>query len=75
MTMAGHAYFNSNFSKLFVKYLGHEVNYFGVGNMFWGEFYSKHIKDLTLYVKEYDEQGILEVDSIDDLREFDSEFL
>lgn len=75
MAMVGHAYFNSNFSKRFKNFMENEINDFGVSNMFWEEFYSRHIKDLTLFVKEYDEENILEFDSIDDLREFDSEFL
>lgn len=75
MAMVGHAYFNSNFSKLFVNLLDKEVNDFGVGNMFWEEFYAKHQKELTLYIKEYSDDEILEFDSIEDLRAFDSEFL
>lgn len=43
--------------------------------MFWEEFYAKHQKSLTLYIKEYDAGMILEFDSIKDLRRFDSEFL
>jgi CTP:phosphocholine cytidylyltransferase-like protein/thiamine kinase-like enzyme len=75
MTMVGHAYFNKTFSELFRKYMEAEINDFGVAGMFWEEFYAKHQKNLTLYMKEYDEKDILEFDSIDDLRQFDSEFL
>lgn len=75
MAMVGHAYFNEKFSKSFRKMLENEINDFGISNMFWEEFYAKHQKDLTLYMKKYEEGEILEFDSIDDLRLFDSEFL
>lgn len=73
--MVGHAYFNERFSQKFRKYIEREINDFGIAKMFWEEFYAKHIKELTLYAKHYKEKSILEFDSIEDLREFDSEFL
>lgn len=75
MAMIGHAYFNNQFSKKFREYMENEINDFGIANMFWEEFYGKHIKDLTLYMKEYNSDQILEFDSIDELRRFDSDFL
>lgn len=75
MAMVGHAYFNEKFSNKFKELLEKEINDFGVNNMFWEEFYAKHQKELTLYMKEYKKGEILEFDSIDDLRQFDSEFL
>ena len=75
MAMVGHAYFNEKFSKRFIKYLEDELNNFGVANMFWEEFYSTHIKDLTLHLREFNNKDIQEFDNIDDLRQFDSDFL
>lgn len=75
MAMVGHAYFNEEFSNRFKYYLESEINDFGVSNMFWEEFYAKHQKELTLYVKEYPNNKILEFENIEDLRQFDSEFL
>ncbi len=75
MAMVGHAYFNEGFSRLFRTYLEKEINDFGVANMFWEEFYARHQKNLTLYMKEYDRKKVLEFETIDDLRQFDSEFL
>ena len=75
MAMVGFAYFNETFSKKFRTYLEKEINDFGVANMFWEEFYAKHQRDLTLYMKEYRPQDILEFESIEDLRQYDSEFL
>ncbi len=75
LAMVGHAYFNEKFSSLFCNLLENEIDDFGVANMFWEEFYAKHMTQLTLYKKEYKEENILEFDNIDDLRAFDSEFL
>lgn len=75
MAMVGHAYFNSGFSKRFRKLMEDEIDDFGVASMFWEEFYAKHQKELTLYMKKFQCNDILEFDSIDDLRQFDSEFL
>lgn len=75
MAMVGCAYFNKGFSNRFRTFLEREINDFGVASMFWEEFFARHIKDLTLFAKEYTSDSILEFDSIDDLREFDSEFL
>ena len=75
LAMVGHAYFNETFSIVFRSFLEKEINDFGIAAMFWEEFYAKHIKELTLYSKVYKADSILEFDSIDDLREFDSEFL
>lgn len=75
MAMVGHAYFNENFSKRFCHFLEKEITNFGVANMFWEEFYATHIKDLTLFLKEFKNDEILEFEDIDDLRQFDSDFL
>lgn len=75
MAMVGHAYFNENFSKTFTRYMEEEINNFGIANMFWEEFYTKHIKSLTLHMKKFNTDKILEFDNIDDLRQFDSDFL
>lgn len=73
--MVGCAFFNERFSEAFRTILEKEIDDFGVATMFWEEFFAKHIKELTLYAKPYEEDSILEFDSIEDLRAFDSEFL
>lgn len=75
MAMIGHAYFNERFSKIFRKTLEDEIDDFGVANMFWEQYYATHLKDLTLYMNKFDKNELLEFDSIDDLRQFDSDFL
>lgn len=73
--MIGHAYINEKFSIVLKKLMQEEINNFGVSSMFWEEFYAKHIKELTLYKKDYSVEDILEFESIEDLRAFDAEFL
>lgn len=75
LAMVGHAYFNEKFSFIFRTLLEDEINDFGISAMFWEEFYAKHMTELTLYMKKYKEDEILEFDNIEDLRLFDSEFL
>lgn len=75
LAMVGHAYMNEKFSATFKKLMEQEITDFGVASLFWEEFYSKHSKELTFYKKEFNVDDILEFDSIEDLRAFDSEFL
>lgn len=75
IAMVGHAYMNEKFSSKFRSLMEDEIGDFGIASMFWEEFYSKHCKELTFYKKEFNESDVLEFDSIEDLRAFDSEFL
>ena len=75
LAMVGHAYMNEKFSARFRELMEAEIGDFGVASMFWEEFYSKHCRELTFYKKEFNKEDILEFDSIEDLRAFDSEFL
>lgn len=75
LAMVGHAYMNEKFSSRFKQLMVAEINDFGIASMFWEEFYKKHIQELSFYMKEYAIGDILEFDNIEDLREFDSEFL
>ncbi len=75
LAMVGYAYMNQRFSRTFRSLMENEINDFGISSMFWEEFYAKHIRQLTFFKKDFPENEILEFDSIDDLRKFDSEFL
>lgn len=75
LAMVGCAYMNEKFSTLFRTFMEAEINDFGVASMFWEEFYARHINHLTFYKREMSAEDVLEFDSIDDLRTFDSEFL
>lgn len=75
LAMVGHAFLNSHFSSIFRSLMEAEINDFGVAQMFWEEFYARHIRELTFFVKEFGTDEILEFDSIEDLRALDSDFL
>lgn len=75
LAMVGHAYVNSDFSKKIVSLLEQEINDFGTGNMFWEEFYGKHIDELDMYAKRYNKYFGFEFDCVEDLMRFDAEFL
>lgn len=73
--MVGHAYFNENFSLNIKSLLEEEIDDFGIAQMFWEEFFAKHINKLTLKSKQYVENQMIEFDDIEDLRRFDGDFL
>lgn len=73
--MVGPAYMNEKFSRVFCDLMQKEIMDFRVSSMFWEEFYAKHITELTFYKREFANNEILEFETIDDLRSFDSEFL
>lgn len=73
--MIGHAFLSESFSKKYVELMEKEINDFGIQNMFWEEFYARHINELTMFAKQYDSSRVLEFNSITDLREFDQDFL
>lgn len=73
--MSGHAYFNKKFSKRLVELLNKEIDDFRVASLFWEEYYERHIKKLTLFAKKYTKEEVLEFNTIEDLRQFDSDFL
>ena len=75
MAMVGHSYFTADFSKQFVSYLEREISDFRVSSLFWEEYFDRHVRDLNLLVKPYPGQSILEFNTIEDLRQFDSDFL
>ncbi len=72
--MVGHAYFSQSFSQKFVELMEKEIDVFGVGNLFWEEFYGRHQRELSLWAEVFDDKDILEFDSVEDLRQFDSDF-
>ncbi|MFI3165680.1 MAG: phosphotransferase [Bacillota bacterium] len=75
MVMVGHVYFNECFSNRFIELMEEEIEVFRISSMFWEEFYKKHQSKLTLHMIEVQSSQILEFDRIEDLIEFDAEFL
>lgn len=75
LAQVGCAYMNEAFSSRFRDFMEDEINDFGVASMFWEEFYGRHMHQLTFFCREFEPGQILEFESVDDLRAFDSEFL
>ncbi len=75
LAMRGPAYFNERFSAKLVELLENEISEFRVSSLFWEEFFARHIKELTLNARVLDASDILEFNSIEDLRQFDADFL
>ena len=75
LAMIGHAFLTDSFAKRFVSFMESEIEDFRVSSLFWEEFFAKHIYELTLSVKEMPYDEIQEFNSIENLCQFDSDFL
>ena len=73
--MLGHVYFDREFSKKFSSILKDEYNKQAVRDGLWEDLYIKFIAELNLFIRKYDKNIIREFDSLDELREFDGEYL
>lgn len=73
--MLGHVYFSKHFSNQFVTILNEQYDEPGVDKMLWEDLYMRHIKKLDLYTLKYEPGIILEFDSMEDLRKFDSSYI
>lgn len=71
--MFGHVYFDKSFSEKFVKILNEEYKKQITKEELWENMYMRHIEDLPLYIKKYDDGIIYEFDSLKELRTFDKE--
>ncbi len=71
----GHAYIDAEFSRRLVNYMDEEIDDFRVSALFWEEFVSRHIEDLDMYVREYDDDFLYEFDSIQEIQNIDGLFL
>lgn len=73
--MLGHVYFSKSFSDKFVKILKQEYENPITKNELWERLYMRYIKHLDLYIRKYDATKVLEFDSLDELRHFDSQYI
>jgi CTP:phosphocholine cytidylyltransferase-like protein/thiamine kinase-like enzyme len=73
--MLGHVYFSKEFSAKFVEILERVYNEPGVDRLLWEDIYISHIKELPMKIRQYDKNDILEFDSLDDLKNFDSSYI
>lgn len=73
--MLGHVYFDRNFSKKFADILIREFEQPVTKSGLWEDLYIRHISELDMYIRKYDENVIKEFDSLDELRSFDEKYL
>ncbi|MDB1921696.1 NTP transferase domain-containing protein [Clostridium tertium] len=73
--MLGHVYFSREFSERFVQILEKIYDAPGVDKMLWEDIYINHIDKLPMKTKKYNKGEILEFDSLDDLKKFDSSYI
>lgn len=73
--MLGHVYWDKSFSQKFVEILKKEYDKAETKDGLWEKLYVRNIKDLDLYIKKYDSDKVKEFDSLEELREFDSEYI
>lgn len=71
----GYAYFSKQFAHDFVDILNKEYNYPETKHKFWADIQDEHLPELYMYAKHCDNDVIYEFDSLDELREFDTNYL
>ncbi len=73
--MMGHVYFDREFSDTFKLLLEREYKNTETREHYWEDLYIRHMKELNLHIRKYSADKVLEFDSLDELREFDSEYI
>ena len=73
--MLGYAFWDENFSKKFIKILNQVYNNPETYNLYWEDILIQHLSELNIKIKRCPSDLIFEFDTIDELREFDSEYI
>lgn len=73
--MLGHVYWDRSFSEKFKKILLDSYEDSLTKTELWENLYMRHIKELDLYIQKYPDSVIKEFDSLDELREFDENYI
>lgn len=73
--MAGHVFFNDQFSVRFRDIMTKEYAKESVRNGYWEDVYINHIKDLPMQIRRYSDEDIFEFDTLDELRLFDESYV
>lgn len=73
--MAGHVFFNDQFSVRFRDIMTKEYAKESVRNGYWEDVYINHIKDLPMMIRRYSDEDIFEFDTLDELRLFDESYV
>lgn len=73
--MAGHVFFNDQFSVRFRDIMTKEYAKESVRDGYWEDVYINHIKDLPMQIRRYSDEDIFEFDTLDELRLFDESYV
>lgn len=71
----GYAYFDKRFSDNFIEILEREYYYPETLGKFWADIQDEHLSKLYMYAKHCDNGVIFEFDSLEELREFDLDYV
>lgn len=72
--MAGQVFFSPSFSSTFRKIMNEEYEKEENRLVYWEDIYIRHIHELPMTARKYDDSAVLEFDSIDELRLFDESY-
>lgn len=73
--MFGHVYWDRSFSSKFREILKKEYDQPLTKSQLWEDLYMRHIHELDLYIRQYPNKVIKEFDSLDELRDFDRDYI
>lgn len=73
--MMGHVFFDAEFSSKFRSILKEEYKIESTRKELWESVYERHLLDLDMNMRKYADGIVLEFDSLDDLRKFDSKYI
>ncbi len=73
--MMGHVFWNEYFSKRFMEILLSEYEQERTRGLLWESIYMEHLGELKLRMRKYDSKSIYEFDTLDELRNFDSDYI
>lgn len=73
--MLGHVYFDRNFSNRFTEILDREYFLPETAPKLWEDIFRDHLDELRMVMRPHPAGVIFEFDSLDDLRDFDEDFI
>lgn len=73
--MLGHAFWSAPFSRKFVEILEKEYDLPETADLLWESIYMKHLDELPMQIRKYEDGVIFEFDTLDELRAFDASYV
>lgn len=73
--MLGHTFWDESFSRQFISILEKEYDAPETAGLLWESIFMKHLDQLKMKIRKYDNDEIFEFDTLDELRQFDATYL